>query len=41
MSVLHLDFTVTMEVLGQRQVVELKAGGSKIALTDDNKVWLV
>lgn len=37
-SVLHLDFTVTVEVLGQRKVVELKPEGSKIPLTDENKV---
>ena len=39
-SVLHLDFTVTVEVLGQREVVELKPGGSKVPLTDENKVCM-
>ena len=39
-SVLHLDFTVTEEWLGETRVIELKPNGAQIAVTDENKVRL-
>ncbi|CAN0518500.1 unnamed protein product, partial [Scytosiphon promiscuus] len=34
---LGLDFTVTMESFGVKEIVELVPGGKDIAVTDDNK----
>lgn len=36
-GVLHLDWTITEEHFGEKVVTELKPGGAKIALTDENK----
>lgn len=35
-SVCGIDFTVTEEMLGNNQTVELKPGGEAIAVTSDN-----
>ncbi|CAN0300286.1 unnamed protein product, partial [Discosporangium mesarthrocarpum] len=36
-AALGLDFTVTMESFGAKEVVELKPGGRNLAVTDNNK----
>ncbi|KAL8168192.1 hypothetical protein V2J09_009691 [Rumex salicifolius] len=38
---LSLDFTITEESLGQRQIVELKPGGKDINVTNDNKLQYI
>lgn len=38
---LSLDFTVTEELPGKRHVVELKAGGKDISVTNDNKLQYI
>ncbi|WCJ34402.1 ubiquitin-protein ligase 7 [Euphorbia peplus] len=38
---LSLDFTVTDEVFGKRQVIELKPGGRDVCVTDENKMQYV
>lgn len=40
-SDLSLDFTVTEESLGKRDVVELKPGGKDICVTNENKLQYV
>jgi hypothetical protein len=37
-AALHLDFTATVECLGERVVRELKPGGRDVALTAGNRV---
>ncbi|KAL2509270.1 E3 ubiquitin-protein ligase [Forsythia ovata] len=38
---LSLDFTVTEESLGKRQVIELKPGGKDICVTNENKLQYI
>ncbi|GJR59570.1 E3 ubiquitin protein ligase UPL7 isoform X1 [Tanacetum coccineum] len=38
---LSLDFTVTEELPGKRQVVELKSGGKDVNVTNDNKLQYI
>ncbi|KAJ9555073.1 hypothetical protein OSB04_009687 [Centaurea solstitialis] len=38
---LSLDFTVTEELPGKRHVVELKAGGKDVCVTNDNKLQYI
>ncbi|CAI9097863.1 OLC1v1034376C1 [Oldenlandia corymbosa var. corymbosa] len=38
---LSLDFTVTEEALGKRQVIELKPGGKDVAVTNENKLQYI
>ncbi|XP_076938832.1 E3 ubiquitin-protein ligase UPL7-like isoform X2 [Bidens hawaiensis] len=38
---LSLDFTVTEELPGKRHVVELKAGGKDVSVTNDNKLQYI
>lgn len=38
---LSLDFTVTEELPGKRHIVELKAGGKDISVTNDNKLQYI
>ncbi|CAI5999904.1 unnamed protein product [Closterium sp. NIES-64] len=40
-SELALDFTVTEEVLGEHNIVELRPGGSHIAVTNENKLQYI
>ncbi|CAI7879165.1 unnamed protein product [Closterium sp. NIES-54] len=40
-SELALDFTVTEEVLGEHSIVELRPGGSHIAVTNENKLQYI
>nr|XP_048321296.1 E3 ubiquitin-protein ligase UPL7 isoform X2 [Ziziphus jujuba var. spinosa] len=38
---LFLDFTVTEESFGKRQVIELKAGGKDVSVTNENKMQYI
>lgn len=38
---LYLDFTVTEESFGKRHVIELKAGGKDVSVTNENKMQYI
>ena len=38
---LFLDFTVTEEAFGKRQIIELKPGGKDVCVTNENKLQYI